>query len=230
MTETQFSPNQDSSTPGAPQDAFSPAANEPSHEPMVSTASTPERAPNTNTTTTISLRHKHNINITSRREEEKRDAPACSNGNRDYRSTVWVNRDSWQAFIFACRNMGYSASELINQFISSVVDQVPNLPSKTPVNFNVAIAKAEAKPVINVGEYVALKQLNDVLAESRKLRDRAEREQCSGQVLTFTREWAKSLEEGLLKALKSLKSIPPEKLQEVEAALSILKGIREARP
>ncbi|MGF3498658.1 MAG: hypothetical protein ACQXXL_03420 [Candidatus Methanosuratincola sp.] len=96
------------------------------------------------------------------------------------------------------------------------------------MTFNVAIAKAESKPV-NVGEYVALKQLDELLQGARKLRDRAEREQCNGQVLTFTRERARAVEEGLLKALKSLKSLPPEKLQEVEVAFEVLRSIREGK-
>lgn len=145
------------------------------------------------------------------------------------RYNVYVSELHWKSALQKSRELGYSLSEIINDFIISFVEQGSSFPSRTSLNFNIAIAKAESKPVINVGEYVALKQLNDLLAESRKLNARAEREQDSGQVLTFTRERAKALEEGLLKALKSLKSLQPEKLQEVEAALQVLRGIREGK-
>lgn len=198
--------------PEAPQPHFSPAANEPSHEPMVSTGATgTQDATNTNT---ISGVYTNTIHIQP----------------KDHTASIRVPRVHWKSFLQKSRELGYSGNELINYFIIAVLDPDYKFPARTPVTFNIAIAKAESKPVINVGEYVALKQLNDFLAESKKLRDRADRERVNGQVLTFTKERAKSLEEGLLKALKSLRSLPPEKLQEVEAAIAILKGIREARP
>jgi len=204
-------PKDERAQPGAPQMPSPERVNEFFDEPMVSTGSTPERAPNTNTNTnTISGVYTNTIHIQ----------------RKDYTASIRVSELRWKSFLQKARELGYSANELINQFINSVVGTNAEIKPHTQLNFNIAIAKADSRPVINVGEYVALKQLNDALAESRRLRDRAEREQCSGQALTFTRERARSLEEGLLKALKSLKSIRPEKLQEVEAALSVLRGIR----
>ncbi|MEN3049747.1 MAG: hypothetical protein ABC585_05650, partial [Candidatus Methanosuratincola petrocarbonis] len=101
---------------------------------------------------------------------------------------------------------------------------------KSQVTFNVAIAKAESKPTINVGEYVAMKDLEDLMLKARKLRERAERERTNSDMpMTFTVEQARKLEEAIKKALKGVKSLDPQKLQEVEAALQILKGIREGR-
>jgi hypothetical protein len=90
------------------------------------------------------------------------------------------------------------------------------------------VAKAESKPYIRVGEYIAMLELNDLLSKIRQLKARAERERQSSDVpLTFTVERAKVLEQELRKVLKSAKSLPPEKFREVEAALTILRSIRE---
>jgi hypothetical protein len=212
--------------PEGPQDIFHEgAANEPSHEPHISTGNA-----NTYTNTDFSLRHKHNINITNKTEEEKRESLTHSSGNRGYRSTIWVNRDSWLKFIQLSKQLGYSASEIINSFIESMVNASDFQLCRSPLNFNIAIAKAESKPVINVGEYVAMKDLEELMLKAKKLRERATREaQLSDMPMTFTVEQARKLEEAIKKALKGVKSLQPEKLQEVEAALSILKFIREGK-
>lgn len=232
-------PNQ--GTPEAPHGNFLSQGNELSHEgheaphrtdqePHVSTGASGTETTNTNTN--FSLRHKHNINITNKIEEEKRDAPASSSGNRGYRSTVWVDRDSWQKFISLCKDLGYSASEVINSFINSVISNSGlQMDQRRPLTFNVAIAKAESKPVVNVGEYIARKELDELLEKARRLKDRAEREKRSSDMpLVFTAEQAKKLEESIKKSLKEARHVGPEKLQEVEAALSILKSIREGKP
>jgi hypothetical protein len=193
----------------------------------ISTPSTPEQS-SANTNVDFSLRHKHNINITNKTEEEKRETLTHSSGNRGYRSTIWVNRDSWLKFIQLSKQLGYSASEIINSFIESVVNASDFQLCRNPLNFNIAIAKAESKPVIRVGEYIAMLELNDLLSKIRQLKARAERERQSSDVpLTFTVERAKVLEQELHKVLKSAKSLPPEKFREVEAALTILRSIRE---
>lgn len=218
MTEVQISPTRDSVLPGGPRDTFSSGANEHDDYKSIMNCNTSISTPSTGTqdainTNTISGVYTNTIQI-----QRKNTVRA-----------IRVSELQWKLFLQKARELGFTGNELINQFINSVVTHAPIANPKAPPTFNIAIAKAESKPVINVGEYVALKQLNDFLAECRRLRDRAEREQCNGQVLTFTRERARAVEEGLLKALKSLKSLPPDKLQEVEAALSILKGIREGR-
>ncbi|MEM3675076.1 MAG: hypothetical protein QXG08_06355 [Candidatus Methanomethyliaceae archaeon] len=180
----------------------------------------------------FSLRHKHNINITNEIEEEKREASADSSRSRGYRSTVWVDKDSWQRFILLCRDLGYSASEVINAFVKSIVNSSDFvLNSRIPLNFNIAIAKSEAKPVISIGEYLTLRRLDETLSQVPKLKERAKREVERGAIFSFTIERARALEEEIIKTLKGLKSrsLDPEKLQEVEAALSILKSIREGK-
>jgi len=68
------------------------------------------------------------------------------------------------------------------------------------------------------------------MLKAKKLRERATREaQLSDMPMTFTVEQAKKLEEAIKKALKGVKSLDPQKLQEVEAALQILRGIREGK-
>lgn len=202
---------------GSPHDIFREGgANQPadagfgkSDMTSISTPATPERS--TTDTNTISGVFTNTIQI-----QKKNTVRA-----------IRVSELQWKLFLRKAHELGYSANELLNQFINSIVAQAPDFPSKAHLTFNIAIAKSESKPTINVGEYVTLRQVEDLLAQARKLRDRAEKERDRGLTLTFTRERAKSLEEGLLKALKSLKSLDPGKLQEVETALKILKGIRE---
>lgn len=131
----------------------------------------------------------------------------------------------FQKFI---RSLGYSVSEFFNQIVISSVQSDAFAP-RPQININLAVAKAESKPVINVGEYVALKQLDELLQGARKLKDRAERESQEGKLLTFTVERARKLEEEIFKAMRNFRRLQPEKLQEIDAALSILKGIREGR-
>jgi len=141
---------------------------------------------------------------------------------------IRVSEFQWKLFLKKARELGFSANELINQFIGSIVGaEIPPSP-KPQLTFNIAIAKAESKPFINVGEYIAMLELNDLLSKIRQLKARAERERQSSDVpLTFTVERAKVLEQELRKVLKSAKSLPPEKFREVEAALTILRSIRE---
>jgi len=216
MTEAQISPNQDSVLPGTPASTFSPGANELSHEPHVSTGAT-GNATGTNTNTNTKDVYVYNVY----KQENKLEALVHSRVPLEIKA--WLSSLSSQ--------FQESESTIIRKLLIAAYQgcSAPQTYQAPTVILNYNVAKAESKPVINVGEYVALKQLNDLLAESRKLRGRAEREQDSGQVLTFTRERAKALEEGLLKTLKSLKSLDPQKLQEVEAALSILKSIREGK-
>lgn len=146
------------------------------------------------------------------------------------RYNVYVSEFHWKSALQKSKELGYSLSELINAFIISIVEQASTFPSRTPLNFNIAIAKAESKPVVNIGEYVAMKDLEDLMLKARKLRERATREaQLSDMPMTFTVEQARKLEEAIKKALKGVKSLQPEKLQEVEAALQVLRGIREGR-
>lgn len=221
MTEAQISPNQDSALPGTPTSTFSVTANEHSDQESImncntniSTASTPERPDtntNTNTNTALCI---HNTNTTLKKR----------------RYNVYVSELHWKSALQKSRELGYSLSEIINDFIISFVEQASSFPSRVSLNFNIAIAKAESKPTINVGEYVAMKDLEDLMLKARKLRERAERERTNSDMpMTFTVEQARKLEEAIKKALKGVKSLDPQKLQEVEAALSILKSIREGK-
>ena len=210
MTESLSPPKDASAMPGTPQPSFSPGANELSHEPHVSTGAT-GNATNTNTnnlavyTNTIPIPH------------------------RDYIASIKVPKLHWKSFLQKARQLGFTGNELINQFINSVISA--DIPSPKPqVTFNIAIAKAESKPVINVGEYVAMKDLEELMLKAKKLEERATREaQLSDMPMTFTVEQARKLEEAIKKALKGVKSLDPQKLQEVEAALQVLRGIREGK-
>jgi len=201
--------------PEGPQDIFREgAANEPSHEPHVSTGATGNATANTNTNTNNLAVYTNTIPIP----------------HRDYIASIKVPKLHWKSFLQKARQLGFTGNELINQFINSVISGA-DIPSPKPqVTFNIAIAKAESKPVINVGEYVAMKDLEELMLKAKKLRERATREaQLSDMPMTFTVEQAKKLEEAIKKALKGVKSLDPQKLQEVEAALQILRGIREGK-
>ncbi|MEM3389418.1 MAG: hypothetical protein QW491_08405 [Thermoproteota archaeon] len=181
----------------------------------ISTASTPERGSTSERTSTETEVYTYTIPIPSK---------------KDYTTTIKVPKLQWKSFVQKARELGFTANDLINQFINSIVGaNVPITGRSAPV-FNVAIAKAEAKPVINVGEYVAKKELDELVNKVSLLKARAERErqQCDSP-LTFTVERAKVLESEIKKALRGVRSLPPEKLQEVEAALSILKSIKEGK-
>jgi len=143
---------------------------------------------------------------------------------------IRVSELQWKSFLRKARELGYSANELINQFINSVVGTEVPIDRRVPPIFNVAIARADSKPIINIGEYIARKDLEELVNKVNQLRARAERErqQCDLPT-TFTIERAKVLESEIKRVLRGVKSLPPEKLQEVEAALSILKGIKEGR-
>ncbi|MEN3037105.1 MAG: hypothetical protein ABC588_07125 [Candidatus Methanosuratincola petrocarbonis] len=135
MTES-MSPQDASAMPGAPHENLFSQANEGSREPHVSTGATGTREP-TNTNTNLAV-YTNTIPIP----------------RRDYIASIKVPKFQWKLFLQKARELGFSANELINQFISSIVLQTPPQTSKSQVTFNVAIAKAESKPVINVGEYV----------------------------------------------------------------------------
>ncbi|MBC7099843.1 MAG: hypothetical protein H5T34_04230 [Candidatus Methanomethyliales bacterium] len=208
MTEDQASPSQDPGMPRAPDSIFN---NEQNKDTSISTPSIGNNTANTDTNTLGGV-YTNTIQIQTKN---------CVRAIR-------VNELQWKSFLQKARELGYSANELINHFINSIVSQTPDFPSKTPLTFNIAIAKAEAKPVINVGEYVAKKELDELIQKVAALKSRAEKErQHCDMPTTFTVERAKVLEAEIKKALRGVKSLPPEKLQEVEAALSVLKGIRE---
>lgn len=212
MTETQFSPNQDSSTPGAPKDTFSPAANELFHEPHVSTASTGNETTNNNNNNNVYV---YNVY----KQENKLEALIHSRVPLEIK--VWLQKLSSE--------YQETESTIIRKLLIAAYQgfKTPHQFAAPTVILNYNVAKAEARPVVNLSDYVARKELEDLLTEVKKLNDRAERErQQSGLLLPFTVEWAKKTEEALLKALKGLKTIDPEKLQEVEVAMAVLKGIR----
>jgi hypothetical protein len=220
VTETYGTSQASPAAPGAPHDTFSSTINERDGSESVmncntsiSTPSTPERdsANTTNTNTALCI---HNTNTTLKKK----------------RYNVYVSEFHWKLALQKSKELGYSLSELINAFIISIVEQAPQFPSRTPLNFNIAIAKAESKPFINVGEYVAMKDLEELMLKVKRLRERADHKaQLSDIPMTFAIEQAKKLEESIKKALKGVKLLPPEKLQEVEAALQILRSIREGK-
>jgi len=150
----------------------------------------------------------------------------------DGKTCIRVNSAQWKSFLNLAHELGYSANELINYFIASIASHSKdiNLPTKAPVTFNTAIAKSESNPVINVGEFVARKRLEDLLSKVERIKQRAEKEKKEKDAPSpFTVEKAGELEEEIMRALKDVKKLPPEKLEEVEAALTILRSIREWR-
>lgn len=166
------------------------------------------------TTSTSTALYKHNINI-----------------NIKQRVCIYVSSQHWALFKNQAAQLGYSASELLDHFITSVVNNNIATNTKAPPVFNIAIAKSESKPVINIGEYLAKKELDSLLQKVQKLKERADREhQERDMPMTWTVEQSKVLEESIKKALKGLHHLDPEKLQEVEAALTVLKSIRGERP
>lgn len=229
MTEATVSPR-NPGTPGAPQPTFSGASNEPCHDTPISTGT---REPTNTNTNIITALHKHNTNTHAILEEKREYAPGSSSGNagllsKKIRVNVYLSEVPYRQFQKFIRSLGYSVSEFFNQIVISSVQSDAFAP-RPQININLAVAKAESKPVINVGEYVALKQLDELLQGARKLKDRAERESQEGKLLTFTVERARKLEEEIFKAMRNFRRLQPEKLQEIDAALSILKGIREGR-
>ena len=144
---------------------------------------------------------------------------------------LYLTESAYRAFQSLIRSLGYSVSEFVDQVITSSVANSSQLQPRPQINLNVAIAKAEAKPVVNLGDFVARKDLDELIERARKLRERAERERQQSDVpMPFTVEQAKKLEESIKKTLRGVRHLEPEKLQEVEAALAVLKGIRGHRP
>lgn len=103
-----------------------------------------------------------------------------------------------------------------------MVEQAPQFPSRTPVNFNIAIAKAEARPVVNIRSLVLEQELDEILSRVRRLKERV----ATHPPTVFEVETAKKLKEELLRALKHIDFLPSDKLKEVRAALTLLKFIK----
>ncbi|MEN3026071.1 MAG: hypothetical protein ABC611_08320 [Candidatus Methanosuratincola petrocarbonis] len=209
MTEAQAPASVTPAMPGTPPSFLGALRDK---DTSISTASTPERDL-TNTNTNNKAVYTNTIPIP----------------RKDYIASIKVPREIWKRFLTSARSLGYSGNELINHFINSIVTNT-DFPSKTPLNFNIAIAKAESKPIININQYIAEKELNDLLENVRKLKERADRERQERDMpLSFTVDRAKILEDAIKKTLKSLRSLDSEKLREVEAALAVLKGIKEVK-
>ncbi len=146
---------------------------------------------------------------------------------KDSQANIRVNSQKWKAFQQICGQTNFSASEIIDAFISSIVDGHEGLPSKPSLNFNISIAKAESNPVINIGDFVIRKQLDSLLRSVAALKERADRERKgSDEPTVFTKEKAKQLEDEILSTLCKAKTLSAEKMQEIEFAFSILKSIR----
>lgn len=232
MTES-MSPQDASAMPGAPHENLFSQANEGSREPHVSTGATGTREPTNTNTNIITALHKHNTNTHSILEEKSEYTPASSTGNEVFskkiRVNVYLSEAPYRSFQSLIRSLGYSVSEFFNQIIISSVKSEALSP-RPQININLAIAKSESKSVINVGEHVARKELDNLLEKVKALKARADRERQERDMpMTFTIEQSKVLEDSIKKALKSLRSLDSEKLREVEAALAVLKGIKEVK-
>ena len=197
------SPQDDRAQPGASPSIFTDHEDKGASISDGTTGAT--TTPTTNTTTNTI--HKHNTNTTLKQ-----------------RVNVYLSALNWKVFKQQAYALGYSASELLDYFISSIVEGGKTIEHKVPA-FNVAIAKAEAKPTINVGEYIAEKQLDIIIAKVHALKKKAE-EQAGDTPLSFTVSRSKELEEDILRVLRGVKKISPAKLEEVNAALTILRSIR----
>jgi hypothetical protein len=221
VTETYGTSQAPPTAPGAPHDTFSCNINERDGSESVmncntsiSTLSTPENANNTNTNT----KNVYVYNVY--KEENKLEAVVHSRVPLEIKA--WLNSLSSQ--------FQESESTIIRKLLIAAYQgsSIPQSFQTPTIILNYNVAKAESKPYIRVGEYIAMLELNDLLSKIRQLKARAERERQSSDVpLTFTVERAKVLEQELRKVLKSAKSLPPEKFREVEAALTILRSIRE---
>ena len=222
MTETYGTSQAPLTAPGTPHDTFSSNINERSGpenimncNTSISTPSTPENANNTNTNTNREV-NVNNVNLF----EEKCEALIGSK--------VPLEIKAWLQDIG--RETGETVSQIVRRILTAAYHGQRAISQfQTPtVILNYNVAKAESKPFINVGEYLLMNEIDELLKKGRKLKERAEREtQLSGSPLTFTVEQAKKLEEALIKSLRNVKHLPPEKFREVEAALTILRSIRE---
>jgi len=221
VTEANGTSQASPAAPGAPHDTFSININERSGSESVmncntsiSTPSTPENANNTNTNT----KDVYVYNVY--KEENKLEAVIHSRVPLEIKA--WLKSLSSQ--------FQESESTIIRKLLIAAYQgsSIPQSFQTPTIILNYNVAKAESKPFINVGEYLLMNEIDELLKKGRKLKERAEREtQLSGSPLTFTVEQAKKLEEALIKSLRNVKHLPPEKFREVEAALTILRSIRE---
>jgi len=160
----------------------------------------------------------HNINFIKLRKRKKRFEPpigVCL--PQETRS--WLEKMSTET--------GESVSAIVRKIViaahSARPAPAPYVAPTVVLNYNVARAEARVKP----SEFVARTLLSDLLERVRQLEERAKRERREGTALTsFTTETAERLEREILRTLRGARSIPPDMLQEMEAALKVLRALR----
>lgn len=146
---------------------------------------------------------------------------------------IRVNSHLWEAFKQKARELGFSANNLINQFIASFVGCDVKQDTRTVIlNIDVNLVKAEAraeakadsKPSIKI--MFLLEQVEELLHRIQDLKARAER----GAEPSFIQDAARKLYNELWKAVEKLSDKDlAEKADEIKVALKLLHDLKNYR-
>lgn len=141
---------------------------------------------------------------------------------RDLPVSLRLNSAEWQKFKSRSKALGYSANFLINSLVEAFNSGTNGLEPNAPViNMNMAIAKAEATTTVNVRNMALNERLDTILAKVPKLKSLIVKQ--PGNTMNY--ETAKMLRDDILKVLEKARTLTPEKLEEVNAGLVVLKGM-----
>ncbi len=134
-----------------------------------------------------------------------------------------------EAFIHRCRELGFTPSEVLRNFIQAFITAEIEKTEKAQIfNINVNIAKAESKaearPSFNVKALLLEEQLNDILLQVKDLQRRAE----GNANEVYIRDAASKLLDSLWKTVKDLDvdSLDEEKLSELKMAIRLLHDLK----
>lgn len=186
-------------------------------EPMISTASTGGFAPTSTSTSMSGNVYVYNVY----NQESKLETLVHSRVPLEIKA--WLQDLS--------KETGDTVSQIIRKILVAAYRGQKAAPAPQHYNptiiLNYNVAKAESNP-INVGDFVAEKQLDTIISKVRSLKSLQERAEKEGNdnPPTFAVSRSKELEEDILRVLKGVKKISPAKLEEVNAALTILRSIR----
>ncbi len=143
---------------------------------------------------------------------------------RDYIASLKVPFKSWKNFIVNARKRNFSANELLNQFIEAYNGGKDYQPEQKTVimNMNLNINKAESNPIINVAQLANEKEIDNILSEVKSFTSKPPANP------DFTKKKAADYEKAILRVMRSVRTLTPEKTAELRASLDVLTNMKKS--
>jgi len=147
-----------------------------------------------------------------------------------YVATFRIERAAWERFKEFCSGKELDPGSMLRKFIDAVLRGESDIRMEgssfivnAPLSISVAKAEAKARSSVDVYNVALIEQLKDLVERAHKLVEREKRITATG-LQARTSELKERLRGQILDTLKRKPKLSKRQLEEVRAALNLLKG------